>query len=600
MNLKIYTVFIILSLSILTGCLGERESSGLNPEYNFAVDGKIILKIVTALSMATKSNTPDDNISSLFLLIYNSASELVFSRSYLPSATISVTLPKGAYKVALLANYSVSDISKFATLENLSNSEAGNEVFSGGKMVYTGTGDILLNSSEVELNITLKRVIAKVTFVFDKSGLNPDTNLNIRKIELINVPSSVKLFSDNRPGSSAINPVGDLITDNLEPASHESASPLYMFENLQGVSENNQGASAKIPTVNGESCTYVQIWADYTSPHKSGKVKYRLYLGENPVNDFNIFRETHYRESVRFSGSAISEISWRVDLSELTDVKYLITVLPNPPEGGSVTGGGYYNYGTIPSLNASPSAGFRFAGWSPGIAPVVSNMSYTANFEEDVQVVGVTGISLNVSSVKLDSGENYTAQAVITPENATNKRVIWSSSDESVASVNSDSGKILAKGCGSCVITARSEDGGYTSSYTAEVFYPLSIEVKTHEILEYDQITGNITNCVLILYCRLALDTPSDMTIVNAVSSSISVIVNYSYKDKGIVKYGSTTLCLNTVNNNDYPWNGVEGISEIFTFTSPATHEEIVETIDSFTFSVTPSERYTGSFHVKW
>lgn len=595
-NLAIRTVFLIT----LSGCLRESEDSQLRERINVTGGGKITINITTASALVTKSGVFDDNINNLHILIYNSANELVLSQSHLPSPSLTAILPKGGYTVALLANYSVTDISKFNTLEKLFDSEAGSEVMSDGKMVYSGFAVTQLNSAGVELNITLKRVIAKVTFVFDKSGLNPDTDVDITRIELINVPSAVKLFAENRPGVSGIVTSGDMITENTEPSSHEEASPLYMFENLQGVSDNNQGASGKIPGVNRESCTYVQIWADYVSPQKSGKVKYRLYLGENSVNDFNIFRETHYRENIRFTGNAISEISWRVDISGLTDVEYLITLSATPPEGGTVGGGGYYKYGAIPSLTASPSAGFRFSGWTPDIVPVTSNKNYSAIFTQEVPVVGVTGISLNISSIKLDTGESYTARAVISPENATNKKVIWSSSDENIAEVNSSTGEVKAKSNGSCVIYAMSEDGGFTSSYIAEVFYPLRIEVKTHEILEYDQITGKITNCVLILYSRVILDIPSDMAIVNAISPWIAVNVNYSYKDKGIVKYGSTTLRLNTINNNDYPWNGVAGISEIFTFTSPATHEEIVETIESFTFSVIPSERYAGSYHVKW
>lgn len=600
MNGKKYTKSIIVSLLVLAGCLRESENRGLNREINVTGGGKIILKINTPCSMVTKSVTIDDNISNIYLLIYNSANQLVLSGDNSPSTTLTAVLPKGTYHVALLANYSVSDISQFNTLEKLYNSEAGSEVLSGGKMIYSAVAEVVLNSAEVELNITLKRAIAKVTFVFDKRGLNTDTHLNITKIELVNVPATVKLFTNNSPGLSGITPSGDLITDNLEPSSHESASPLYMFENLQGISDNNQGASGKIPTVNSGSCTYAQIWADYTSPQKSGKVKYRLYLGENPVNDFNVFRETHYRENIQFSGNAISEISWRVDLSELTDVKYLISTSSTPPEGGTVSGGGFYNYGAMPALTASPFAGFTFTGWSPEIVPVVSNMSYTANFTQDEPAVAVTGIALNTTSIKLDMGENYTAQAVISPENATNKRVIWSSSDESIATVNPVSGDVTTTGTGYATITAKSEDGGYSSSYSVEVYQPLSLEVKTHEILEYDQTTGKITNCVLILYTRVILEVPSDMSIVNAISPFITVNVNYSYIDKGSYKYGSTTLRLNTINNNDYPWNGVEGISEIFTFTSPATHEEIVETINSFTFSVTPSEKYAGSYHVRW
>jgi len=600
MNYRIHIFSIILSIIILDGCIKEGKESGLNQKATLTTGGKLVVNVKTASALITKSGTLNDEINNLHLLIYNSANELVLSQNHLPSPSISAELPKGGYTVALLANYTLTDVSGLGTLDMLMESEAGSELLSGGKMVYAGIATVVLNSTEIELNITLKRVIAKVTFLFDKSALNPDTGLNITKIELVNVPGTVKLFGENRPGVTGINPAGDYITENLEPTSHESASPLYMFENLQGVSDNSEGASKKIPTINREACTYAQIWAEYSSPQRSGRVRYRLYLGENSVNDFNIFRETHYRENIRFTGNAISEISWRVDLSELADVKYRINVTAAPLEGGSVSGGGYYNYGEIPQLTASPSSGFIFAGWIPEVKATVSNMNYTANFTREVTNIKVTGISVNLSEIKLDLGENYIAQAQIVPENATNKRVIWSSSNEGVVTVNNSTGEIFTIGCGSSIITATSEDGGYTSSYTVEVFSPVNIEVKKHEIFEYEQITGKITNCVLILYSRVILTAPSDMSIVNMLYPEVEVTVNYSYYEKGSVKSGSTKLRLDNISNNDYPWNGVQGISEIFTFTTPATQDEIIETINSFSFTVTHSAKYIGSYHVRW
>ena len=53
------------------------------------------------------------------------------------------------------------------------------------------------------------------------------------------------------------------------------------------------------------------------------------------------------------------------------------------------------------------------------------------------QIISVEGIELTESSIELTrSGETYTLIPIITPINATNQNVTWSSSDESVATVN--------------------------------------------------------------------------------------------------------------------------------------------------------------------
>ncbi len=596
----IYLKTLLITALLIIGCNKYYYGDDKLPDCGFTSGCKVNLNIKTDSTLITRSGSLKDDITGYIVLIYDTAGVLKFSGSFQVTESVTAIVPKGCYTFAVVANCSLSDLSQYSSLDNLlcCDTKAGNGV--NEDMIYSGVVSTTINEDNQEIDLTLKRVAAKITFVFDKSTLNSNVSLNVTRIELINVPSGVKLFSANSPAETDITPQGDIITENLEPASHESATPLFMFENLQGTSGNIAGASQKIPDANPGCCTYARIRAEYSSPDKTGIVLYRLYLGENSVNDFNIFRETHYRESIRFSGTAISELSWRVDLSQLSDVKYLVNALPNPAEGGTVSGSGYYNYGVLPALTATPSIGYTFRGWSPEISPVVSDMTYTANFSLVNTGVAVTGISLNSSLIRLDIGDNYFVQAVISPENATNKGVIWSSSNEEIASIDSETGEICAINSGSTVITAQSADGGYTSQMVAEVYNPVNIEVKIHETFEYDQTTGRITNCVLILYARAVMDAPSDMAIVSTISPIATINVNYSYSDKGIVKNGTTTLTLNNLNNNDYPWNGVEGYSEIFSFTTPSTQEEIIESINSFTFSVIPAERYVGHYHVRW
>ena len=67
----------------------------------------------------------------------------------------------------------------------------------------------------------------------------------------------------------------------------------------------------------------------------------------------------------------------------------------------------------------------------------------------------VTDININTGSITLREGESFTLNAIITPENATNQNVNWSSSNENVATVNS-SGNITAISAGTSTITVTS------------------------------------------------------------------------------------------------------------------------------------------------
>lgn len=73
-------------------------------------------------------------------------------------------------------------------------------------------------------------------------------------------------------------------------------------------------------------------------------------------------------------------------------------------------------------------------------------------------VVKVTKVTLNKTTATLAPKETLTLKATVTPTNATNKAVTWSTSDKNVATVSS-SGKVTAKAAGTVTITCRAKDG---------------------------------------------------------------------------------------------------------------------------------------------
>ena len=81
--------------------------------------------------------------------------------------------------------------------------------------------------------------------------------------------------------------------------------------------------------------------------------------------------------------------------------------------------------------------------------------------EPEIPVIHVTSISLNKSSLRLQAGANAILAASISPVNADNKQVIWSSSDTGIATV--ENGVVTGVKPGVVKITARSVDGGYTA-----------------------------------------------------------------------------------------------------------------------------------------
>ena len=95
----------------------------------------------------------------------------------------------------------------------------------------------------------------------------------------------------------------------------------------------------------------------------------------------------------------------------------------------------------------------------------------TVNLYYNDKVVSVTGVSLNESSITLDVGGSKTLTATVTPDNATNKKVRWTSDNETVATVSED-GVVTAVAGGTAVITATTHDGLFTATCTVTVNAP--------------------------------------------------------------------------------------------------------------------------------
>ena len=103
------------------------------------------------------------------------------------------------------------------------------------------------------------------------------------------------------------------------------------------------------------------------------------------------------------------------------------------------------------------------------ITATADGKSATCTVTVTAATVPVTGVTLNKTSTSLYVGDTETLTPTITPDNATNKNVTWSSDDTSVATVDA-SGLVTAVARGTAVITATAADGsGANASCTVTV-----------------------------------------------------------------------------------------------------------------------------------
>ena len=195
------------------------------------------------------------------------------------------------------------------------------------------------------------------------------------------------------------------------------------------------------------------------------------------------------------------------------------------------------------------------------ISVTTTDGSKTASCSVSVSAatVSATGVILNKSTLSLPVGSNETLSATVSPSNATNANVSWSSSDATIATVAN--GKVTAVKAGTATITVKTEDGGYTATCAVTVTIPVT------------GVTLNKSTLALVAGSSATLATtitPEDATNKSVTwSSSDTSIATVSDGKVTAVKAGTATITVTTtdgsktatctvtvVANNNIPYNG--------------------------------------------
>jgi uncharacterized protein YjdB len=131
--------------------------------------------------------------------------------------------------------------------------------------------------------------------------------------------------------------------------------------------------------------------------------------------------------------------------------------------------------------------------------------------------VKAAGIMLNKPSASITVGYSEVLVATIVPPETTDKGVSWSSSAPLIASVNGN-GTVTALAAGSAIITARTNDGGFTSKCNVTVTSPIPV---TSVSLDQKQLDLKVGETAVLE----ASVSPSDATNINVDWSSTDLNV---------------------------------------------------------------------------
>lgn len=174
-----------------------------------------------------------------------------------------------------------------------------------------------------------------------------------------------------------------------------------------------------------------------------------------------------------------------------------------------------------------------------------SNLTATKNISVVSNEVKVTSIEINGSN-QLNVAESTTLTATILPENATNKVVIWTSSDEAVATVNAQ-GVVTGISEGTVTITAITTDGSNKSATKTISVKSIKVLVNRIKVSGLDEASVNGT-------LNLSVDvSPSNATnkVVEWISGDTTIA---TVTENGVVtgkKAGRVTISAKTTDGSN-------------------------------------------------
>lgn len=400
---KLLVTIIPAVISIAAACSKGEEIYIPDGEYE---SSRIYLNLTLPDGEMKASAISENMISDLNAAVYNGAGRLVANIYMRSGEDFRITVSKGErYRVYVTANAGKEIINlKEEDMKKYTHSVSSPDAMSGtpGGVLMTGVSERVELYDGCKVDVTLKRAVAKVTVRGDFTALNPDVRLTVRNIAIRNIPKEIRLFRTNKP-EDASGIFADGYSCGLSGIGEFSTggTVFYMLENMQGTLQ--PGNTDQRLKVLDESCPCYKVCS---------------YLEIDA--DYS---------SPDHSGTLKYRFYLGRDMTTNYDVE----------------------------RNTTQNITVYFSG--------------NGSVGETTWRVDVDGLSTLVKRVVISPssldfqalGEDKQLSVTLQPSDATEKRVIWSSSDPNVARVDSD-GKVTSVSYGDCTITATSADPGGASA----------------------------------------------------------------------------------------------------------------------------------------
>lgn len=349
-----------------------------------------------------------------------------------------------------------------------------------------------------------------------------------------------------------------------------------LFASMLGVSAcNNPNNFSNTTSSNPQTSDVSSISSDVSSSQSSSEASSESSSERQPI----------HVSSVSLDKASLS-------IQEGSTAQLTHTVLPEDADNKNVT------WSSSNESVATVNNGVVTA-LIPGKATITvttEDGSKTASCEVTVEKlpVHVSSVSLDKSALTLEVGSSETLTHTVLPEDADNKDVTWSSSNESVATINN--GVVTAVSRGSATITVTTADGEKSATCSVTVEQHHNITTSSN-----DDVSINVASTAQegdVVTISLTYDASSvevKKVLANTIECGTSLDGSYYFvmpNEDVVISVETSPIVVNTykkIKNYNSSAVTLHGISE----------QAVVGETVSFTFSITPGYSFNGSVSVR-
>ena len=284
------------------------------------------------------------------------------------------------------------------------------------------------------------------------------------------------------------------------------------------------------------------------------------YISNGAKSDDNLVSIQFNTESDNLKNNDEDVIvpNFKLNIKNKDNVYTLRTIVVKPTSGVTITGVKLYGVDAMRNLVVNDTdieettnehiqitpEGDKGNWWVQYSEPSTSDITFSPTLKQNLSAnnayiyrvevtytytpVSATDISLSQTTAVLAVGEELTLNATVSPDNATDKSVTWSSNDTGIATVD-DNGNVTAVAAGTAYITATSKtDANVTKTCTVVV--PAVLSVGT---TENTATVANITSfnkCVITRPGQLMDSAKDGATVTFQVTPEVSGTYSFTSK----------------------------------------------------------------------